>query len=571
MLSFTTLQYVTLFTLAMATIPKNFSMITINGIDYMPTPYEVDPTQPKDMVWNQFPFRNAFLSDPTWFDGIGQNPIESRRIWSLAEDTQVEEIANLLAEHPNRGVDMLFDAAAKGKPHVVRFLLAEGVKPNGDAAKGEDDTWDPLHAAAYQGRLECVKVLVEEGGVSPNERAGLGGTPLMRACWGGRENVVAYLLEHGADMTLRQTATDGDDDSNTGTNAFEFAAGSGSVECARKLIDHGKMAGLNVTELAGRRSLAAAAQSGNLEMLNLILELGDYPQQDPNATWTPSMSTIAEHQKSALLYALQITLTRSQRALPLLISYIEALDPVSKKPVFSSLSQETFDNLVAFIYGLAGNPEDVDQELLLLVLKTFFTSVYDFSSSTVRDQNVILNDAFVVAARYNNTEVLQLLLSLPSIRPEWKVSIDINHLSQDTAPISTTALYSAAGHGHIGIVNLLFDTFGTALDVHLGNGKFVNGPTALFRAVWDGQLDTVRLMLLRCGGPVSDIDSGLWKAIEPVTEDTTEASEGSQRDENTQKALNDEDKWSTLPDELKNQPTLRIVIVATMSFLTQSR
>lgn len=545
---------------------KNFSTITINGIDYIPTPHEVDPTQPKDLVWHQYPPHAAFLADPTWFDTIGQDPIESRRIWLLAEDAQMEEIAKLLAEHSDHRVNMLFDAAAKGKPHVVRFLLAEGVKLNGDAAKGEDDTWMPLHAAAYRGRLECVKILVEEAGLSPNERDDLGGTPLMRACWGGRENIVAYLLEHGADMTIRQTATIRNEDSNTGVNAFEFAAGSGSIECARKLIDHGKMAGLDVTELASQASLAGAAQSGNLEMLHLVFELGNYPQQDANGIWRPNVSTITEHQKSALLYALQIALTRSQKALPLLISYIEVLDPVSKEPVFSSLSQETFDKLVAFIYGLAANPEAVDQELLLLVLKTFFTSIYDFSSSSVREQNVILNDAFVVAARYSNTEMLQLLLSLPSIRPEWNVSIDPNHLSQDTAPIWTTALYCAAAQGHIGIVNLLIYAFDTALDVHLGNGEFVNGPTALFRAVWDGRLDIVRLMLLRYGGPVSDIDSGLWKAIERETEDTAEASAERQRDEITQKVLEDEDKDSAFPSELKKQSTLRIVIVATMSF-----
>ncbi|KAK5949035.1 E3 ubiquitin-protein ligase mib1 [Knufia fluminis] len=561
-------------------MPKNFSMITINGIEYMPTPHEVDPSQPEDMVWTQIPPHNLFLSDPTWYDGLGQSPIVQRRIWSLPEETQIQEFATLLAEHPARGLDMLFDAALKGKPHVVRFLLGQGVKPTAKEAGNPDESLAPLHAAAYQGRIECVRILVEEAGVDVNVVGEFGGTPLMRACWGGHPEIVQYLLDAGADMTLRQTVADhskgtshdaetaiDDQDRDQGTNAFEFAAGSGSVECVKKLIHHAEAKGINITELANRKSLAATAQSGNLKMLELILKLKNYPQQDPNGTWTSSITLLTTRQKAALEYALQITLTRNEKAVPPLLSYIEARDPASSKPIFPSLSQETFDKLVVFTYGMACNEVAFDLELLTRILNLFFTWTFTFTSSSIQDRNILINDAFVVAARHNNIEMLRFLTSLPSTHPEWNITIDPNHISQDTNPLWTSALYSAAGDGQVDAVKFLFDTYGTSLNVHLGNGKFANGPTALFRAVWDGQLEAVRLLLERGGGPVTDIDAGLQVSLGQETEASHEATNGKDtRDgEDTQWVLV-EDNTATSPiSPTPIQTPTRLVVVAAMA------
>lgn len=116
----------------------------------------------------------------------------------------------------------------------------------------------------------------------------------MRACRGSSPDVIAYLLERGADMKVRRVVDGDTESSETGTNAFEFAAGSGCVECIGQLIEHGKRARIEVTQLANRMSLAAAAQSGNLDMLNLVLELGQYPRQDANGTWIPEITTITE-------------------------------------------------------------------------------------------------------------------------------------------------------------------------------------------------------------------------------------------------------------------------------------
>ena len=280
-----------LFTLsAMAAIPpKDISMITINGEEYMPMPHEVDPTVSEDMVWTHFPPSSLFISDPGYYDAMGQDLIVQRRIWALpTESGQVDQFRQLLHERPDRALNMMFAAAAKGKLQGVRFLLEQGVKATANEAEGDDPSLVPLHAAAYQGRLECAKVLMEEGKLKPDVLDDIRGTPLMRACWGKHPEIVKYLLDAGADLSVRQITPSEHD---SGTNAFEFAAGSGCVECARLLINHAEQLGIDTAKLVTSMALAAAAQSDDLDTLAFVLELGRYPRQDRHGNWrVPSLS-----------------------------------------------------------------------------------------------------------------------------------------------------------------------------------------------------------------------------------------------------------------------------------------
>ena len=336
--------------------PKDISMITINGEEYMPRPHEVDPTISEDMVWTQFPPSSCFISDPGYYDAMGQDLIVQRRIWAIpTESGQVDQFRQLLHERPGRALNMMFAAAAKGKLPVVRFLLDQGVKATANEAEGDDPSLVPLHAAAYQGRLECVKILMEEGKLRPDVLDDLRGTPLMRACWGKHPEIVEYLLDAGADLSVRQIPPSEHD---PGTNAFEFAAGSGCVQCARLLINHAEQLGIDTPKLVTSMSVAAAAQSDDLDMLAFVLELGGYPRQDCHGNREGAISLLTDDMKEAIERAFQQTLRQGRcKALKTLFAYIDSRRD-NGEYYWTYLKDETVNLLVEAFWQFARHDDE---------------------------------------------------------------------------------------------------------------------------------------------------------------------------------------------------------------------
>jgi len=81
-----------------------------------------------------------------------------------------------------------------------------------------------LHRAAYEGNLEEVERLVKEGKIDINARDKHGNSPLALAIHFKKNTVVKYLLDHGADPTLK---------SKSGWAPIREALSSGSDETVR--------------------------------------------------------------------------------------------------------------------------------------------------------------------------------------------------------------------------------------------------------------------------------------------------------------------------------------------------
>ena len=103
-----------------------------------------------------------------------------------------------------------------------------------------------------------------------------------------------------------------------------------------------------------------------------------------------------------------------------------------------------------------------------------------------------INDSLVYAAETGALHIAKMLLG----------NYDA-HVNLAQTPQNTNALYRAAGSGHVEIIRLLVQDHGA--DLHIGNGRYSNGPTALFIAVLNRQHEAVK-MLLELGGPVASID-----------------------------------------------------------------
>ena len=119
----------------------------------------------------------------------------------------------------------------------------------------------PLHNAAAEGMLECVKLLINKG-AEPNAKDSWDATPLDDALRFGRKEVETYLLESGAQMgnlkisARRLFQAIDDDDSQT----------------MRSMIESGTP--VRVTDADNRTALHHAAAKGDVEIIEYLIAKG---------------------------------------------------------------------------------------------------------------------------------------------------------------------------------------------------------------------------------------------------------------------------------------------------------
>ncbi len=93
------------------------------------------------------------------------------------------------------GDTALLAASLKGHTEVAKVLLAAGAELNPQG-------WSPLHYAAFEGRVETIKFLLERGAdknaMAPNEF-----TPLMLAVRNGHEDAARALLYADPDVSYK--------------------------------------------------------------------------------------------------------------------------------------------------------------------------------------------------------------------------------------------------------------------------------------------------------------------------------------------------------------------------------
>ena len=130
----------------------------------------------------------------------------------------------ILAAGPSLDVH---EAAAFGDLDRLTALLSGGADANGFSADG----FTPLHFAAFFGRPDAVRLLLDRGAeVDPRGRGWMTGTPLHSAASRRHAEIVRLLLEAGADPDAHQSA---------GWTPLHSAAHNGDVATAGLLLAHG--------------------------------------------------------------------------------------------------------------------------------------------------------------------------------------------------------------------------------------------------------------------------------------------------------------------------------------------
>lgn len=150
------------------------------------------------------------------------------------------------------------EAAAVGDVRRLRALLdADPAQTTAFSVDG----WTPLHLAAFFGRGEAVRLLLERGAAASARSANpMANTPL-HAAMAGRLGVdgVRALLDGGAEVDARQ---------HGGFTALHAAAMHGDATIVRLLLDHGADPTLPADD--GRTASDFARASGHLAMLALL-------------------------------------------------------------------------------------------------------------------------------------------------------------------------------------------------------------------------------------------------------------------------------------------------------------
>jgi len=146
------------------------------------------------------------------------------------------------------------------------FQLAQLLFRNGSSVEPRDfNSWSPLHWAAHYDDLEAIQVLLDCK-ADINSRTNIDRTPLHEAVGkntgANGPTIVRFMLNHGANVNARME----------GTTPLHLASKYGRSDVARLLIEHG--AEVDVKDSRGRTPLQLASAEGRDEVVDLLLEYG---------------------------------------------------------------------------------------------------------------------------------------------------------------------------------------------------------------------------------------------------------------------------------------------------------
>jgi len=470
---------------------------------------------PEGMALSVYPPTREHMRDPMWFDAVGRDPIDQRKIFRLSSHEEIRDgVASVLEDWPRYGPAIYEKAAGQGRLDVIRILLELGAEIDPKTMKqqeGEDDEDVPLleveHAyftAIAQGRLDIVVLLVEEGGVPVNyedEEEGL--IAIAYAASSGNAEMVRWLLEHGATITMGRRGGSISD--------LSAAIKGGKPEIVKMILANEQTVADGL--LIKITDLPLAAFSGSVDMVRFVL------QSDCFGILNPDEGLVGQG--------------RIQ------------LEPSQIEQIQESLGSATFKGALDSVQLLLKQltPTRGDGKLQPFRLSDARqTEVYNSTEDALESGDIpevfeILWDTCLHQAPENEDSIKKrmslppeerlrrsLITACANGRPRTvkllveKYRADINHVSHKyfTTPLSRAAASGANPlPGRLEVVDYLLNR--PDIDIDLRVGEFCNGKTAFAMAIGEAwavarrqpeQAEMVRL-LLRYGGPVDEVDEAL--------------------------------------------------------------
>lgn len=181
----------------------------------------------------------------------------------------------------------LLKAAEAGDVAKVKELLDSGADINYHSQPKKGTGRTALCEAALKGKLEVVRLLIEQGADLNVQDGSMGFTALHWAADYGHEPIVEALVAAGADVNLASPANR--------LTPFMAAATRGNLPIVKLLLAAG--ANVNATTKDGRTALSLAEEKKRAEVVALLASLGapgTTPLAMPPAIAWPNVPPMAE-------------------------------------------------------------------------------------------------------------------------------------------------------------------------------------------------------------------------------------------------------------------------------------
>lgn len=394
-------------------------------------------------------------------------------VFQASAETKTQTIEKFLVENPRDGSQLLYKAAVHGDETVLRYLINSGheIHPK------NGPSYMPLHAACYNGRLGAVQQLISAG-IDVNHLDEFGSTPLMRAAAGRNAELVEWLLENGADATVRETRSNG-------STALELGMGSASV--ASLLLNHGA----EWSPIA----FASAVHGGSEEAIELMSDRGGFVQFDLSPTDTAEQMIVSGRQREAMLLAIRHCASKqaaSGEVLRWLLRHV-ATSYDGDVFVLDASDEQLLDAVRAGIGGAVHNDDVETARLLIKSLPpgSLSSETKEDNGSGTKSMEIWLLNAI----HHNARSVTRMFFE--------ELHMDPNALfgARFETPLATAALA-----GDVDMIKFLVSNFNVS--IHKASGAYANGPTPLWHAV-RSQNEGAARALLELGGPVESIHAAI--------------------------------------------------------------
>ncbi|XP_046548423.1 protein fem-1 homolog A-like [Haliotis rubra] len=151
-------------------------------------------------------------------------------------------------------------AAANGHKDVVEFLVEHGA----DLSRVYGGGSSTLHLASFGGHLDVVRYIVAQNKVNINSRGWKKKTPVMVAAEMGEKDVVEFLVEHGAYLSLLLAS---------GNNILHLACKGGHLEVVKYIVSQNKV-NINSRGWKKKTPVMVAAANGHQKLVEFLIRKG---------------------------------------------------------------------------------------------------------------------------------------------------------------------------------------------------------------------------------------------------------------------------------------------------------